>query len=261
MSQIGAWRSDAWIDRAAAGEGPLGDLLGIWDDHLGYQVVVRCGERCVMGVGQHHDQGAGGQGVDLEDHQVRPSGPEHLGHLVDVAGPRTAVGGRADASTTSFVHRARQDVVDDDDAGRMAMTLGVHEVPEGELGQVHPVDERQVHHRLVEMCERLWAGEELVTGRPHQVQVAVELGLHREERVNADARHARQGQALPGPHADLEVGARLQSLVQSPQELVSSQLLPSSSGSGVSDAGDRRHLMRLTLIGPMMAPTPIATAA
>ena len=61
-----------------------------------------------VGVRQQHDESAGGLGVQLEHHQVRAVGAEHVDDLVDVARPRAAVGGGADASAPAFVHGAGQ---------------------------------------------------------------------------------------------------------------------------------------------------------
>jgi hypothetical protein len=71
------------------------------------------------------------------------------------------------------------------------------------------------------MRERMPTREELIAGRANQMNVAEQLFGHLVVRIHPDARHARQREALPGSHADLEVRAWLELLMNPGQELVS----------------------------------------
>src|SRR5205085_1731980 len=77
--------------------------------------------------------------------------------------------------------------------------------------------------RAVEVRQRPLAREELVTGGPDQVHVAEHLLDHLVERVDGDGPGPRQGEAAAGADPDLEVGSRLQELVQTLQQLVTAQ--------------------------------------
>src|SRR5690606_19091881 len=74
------------------------------------------------------------------DIQLRPEFAERQYGAIDVARPDLGV-----ALARGVFHGIRQDVVDGDDAAGMRRPLDVHEVAQGEFGQVHSVDEREVH--------------------------------------------------------------------------------------------------------------------
>ena len=117
---------------------------------------------------------------------------------------------------------ARQHVVDHDHRGGVGEALGVDEVAQRVLREVHAVDEREVDHRLVEVRQRMLAGEELVARRAHQVEVAEQLPLDVEGRVDADRPRPRPGHAGAGAHPDLQVGPGLEQLVKASQQVVAS---------------------------------------
>lgn len=85
------------------------------------------------------------------------------------------------------------------------------------------VDEGEINERPVEMGQRTLAGEELVTRRAHEVQVAQDLLDHLEKGVNPDRPGSRQGQASPGADTDLKVASRVQELVEALQQLMTEQ--------------------------------------
>src|SRR5215218_9557779 len=96
----------------------------------------------------------------------------------------------------------------------MAEALDVHEVAQRIVSQVHAVHEGQVDDRLGEVRKGVRAGEELVTGSPHEVEVAPDLGSEAVERIDGDALRSRQPQAEPVPHTDLQVRTWFERLVQ-----------------------------------------------
>ena len=75
------------LDGPAALQRPVGNHLRVGDDVVDDELVVRLVEHAVVGVGVHHDQGAGRLGVHLQDGEVRAKGAERVDDLVDVTGP------------------------------------------------------------------------------------------------------------------------------------------------------------------------------
>ncbi len=110
-----------------------------------------------------------------------------------------------------------EDVVDDDQRVRRRHPLGVHEVAQQVFEQVHAVEEDQVRRRL-----QVLAGdrEEVVAGALDHPGALRQFDVDHRLRIHAHSRAGRQGEAGAGLHPDLEIGPRLQQVVDVLEHLV-----------------------------------------
>ena len=166
----------------------------------------------LVGIETDHHHQPGRVRVDQDRRHLRPVLAQHLDDVEDVSRPRRGV-----PLPGSLVHRSRQHVVENDDRAPAAVLLGIDEVTQRELEQVHPVDERQVEGVLTR--RRCRSREVLVAGGAEERDVTTELGGDGEGWVDPHRGAAGQRQAAPVPHAYLEVPAGAHQLVDPGEEL------------------------------------------
>ena len=170
------------------------DVLRIRRDRLGDDRVVVLAQRAVERVEPEDDAEPGRLGVDAQADEIRPVALERGERLVDVTRP----GARATVAR-GLLDAAREDVVEHDHARPVRDPLDVGEVAHDELGEVHPVDERERDAPAAERLERLLAVEVLVARLAEQLDVVAQLGPQLVERVDPDragrprARGCRRG--------------------------------------------------------------------
>src|SRR5207249_2239033 len=101
--------------------------------------------------------------------EIRTEIREAENELPNIAGPRDSLGRLLSGR---YLTRARQAIMQCYERSIGAETLEVHEIAQGELEQMPPVDECEVDRATKDLSEVV-AGKELVAGQP--VEVALPL--------------------------------------------------------------------------------------
>ncbi|MNE50042.1 hypothetical protein D3C80_1445990 [compost metagenome] len=114
-----------------------------------------------------------------------------------------------------------QAVVQEDDAAGPHGLLGIDQVPQQKLEQVHPVQKGQIDAFREEGLQ-VTSLEEGVAGGLEEVQFGLcahDVVAEHELGIDADARQVDLAQTLADVHADLEVGSRAAGGRETPQEV------------------------------------------
>src|SRR5438046_10156235 len=107
----------------------------------------------------------------------------------------------------------RKDIIDNYNRCRMRVALDIHEISQGELKEMHPIDE--CHIDGVQRSRRLGVEKQIardwVENRMRlQGQARARIG------IDTDTRTLRQREAVTVPDADFQIGAGPRNLMDHP---------------------------------------------
>ena len=144
----------------------LWDRLGIRVPVLGKNLVIAFSERLVLRVEPQDQQQARRRGVHRHDGQFRSVASQNRDDGIHVSGPCSSV-----AHAGRLIPIPGEHIIEDDQRLRRAVTLGVDEVPEGELEEMQTVDERKIERTTVGWRQRVRAIEVFVAGGPEKPKI------------------------------------------------------------------------------------------
>ena len=150
-----------------------------------------------IGIETGDQQQAGGVGIQAEQGEIGAVCAQDRQQLPHIAGP-----GAGAAPAAGLDGMAGVDVVDHDQAPGGHVPLGVEQIAQGELKQVHAIDEGQLGCGLEQRGGLL--REEGITAAGHDPGGGRQINAHAEirTRVDADGRAGGAGQADALIHAD-----------------------------------------------------------